>query len=47
MANERNAGAKPKFKKDVKTIKIHPTIPQVCKDEVLKSIDKIVEPYKN
>lgn len=46
MKNIRNAGAKPKYKADVQTKKIHRTIPVQCETDVLKAIEKIVESYK-
>lgn len=39
-------GAKPKYKSEVETTTIHVKIPVVKKEECLKAIDKIVEPFK-
>jgi len=46
MKNPKNAGAKPKYKKEVKTKLIHPKIPIVCEIEILKSIEEITKDYR-
>ena len=45
--NERNAGAKPKFKPDIKTKVIRVLIPTENESEILSQIEKIVKPLKN
>jgi len=45
--NERNAGAKPKYKKGIETVTIHALVPEKVKSKCLEAIDKIVEPFKN
>lgn len=47
MKNPKNAGAKLKYKEEVKTKVIHPLIPTESESEILKSIDKITKKYQN
>lgn len=45
MANERKAGKKPKFKKDVKLVRIQTKVPEQIEKEVKEIIEEKNKPY--
>ena len=45
-SNPKGAGAKKKYKTGTVVKRIHPIIPVVCQDDILKSIEEITKPYK-
>ena len=44
--NVKGAGAKKKYKVGTVVKRIHPIIPVVCQDEILKSIEEITKEYR-
>ena len=46
MKNAKNAGRKPKFKKEIQTIRIVRTIPMIAKKEVIEAIEEVCDNFK-